>query len=95
MIAGIRETHEHDPSLADPLRFDPDRWLNKDIKPAFLAFGGGSRVCPGKEYADILLRVFVINLMRTWSVDIVKDSSITMFPGVRPKDKMIVSLTRT
>ncbi|XP_071089248.1 cytochrome P450 26A1-like [Haliotis cracherodii] len=95
VIAGIRETHEHDPSLTDPLRFDPDRWLSKDIKPAFLAFGGGSRVCPGKEYADILLRVFVINLMRTWSVDIVKDSSITMFPGVRPKDKMTVSLTRT
>ncbi|XP_046558501.1 cytochrome P450 26B1-like [Haliotis rubra] len=49
VIAGIRETHENDPAITDPLSFDPDRWLNRDTKPAFLAFGGGSPGLSGKR----------------------------------------------
>jgi cytochrome P450 len=41
------------PSLyRDPLRFDPDRWVDWDAPPfAFVPFGAGARQCIGNEFA--------------------------------------------
>ena len=37
---------------ADPLRFDPDRWLRDDVPQfAYVPFGGGARRCIGEEFA--------------------------------------------
>jgi cytochrome P450 len=36
----------------EPLRFDPDRWLENDVPPfAYAPFGGGARRCIGEEFA--------------------------------------------
>ncbi|HEY1427989.1 MAG TPA: cytochrome P450, partial [Candidatus Tumulicola sp.] len=41
------------PSLfRDPMRFDPDRWIDWDAPPfAFVPFGAGARQCIGNEFA--------------------------------------------
>jgi cytochrome P450 len=48
-------TLHRDPHLyAEPLRFDPDRWLNGRPQPpkgAFIPFGSGKRVCMGDSFA--------------------------------------------
>lgn len=42
---------------ADPDRYEPERWLdapleeNKDRRDAFIPFGGGKHLCPGRNFA--------------------------------------------
>jgi cytochrome P450 len=44
--------HRSPEYFADPLRFDPDRWLGPEPPPfAFVPFGGGSRRCIGEDFA--------------------------------------------
>ena len=47
----------------DPLRFDPRRFLGKKPQPyTLLGFGGGHRVCIGKRFAGLEMRLF-LNLL--------------------------------
>ncbi|MFO0574592.1 MAG: cytochrome P450 [Polyangia bacterium] len=49
--------------FADPLRFDPRRFLGKKPQPyTLLGFGGGHRVCIGKRFAGLEMRLF-LNLL--------------------------------
>ena len=43
--------HRHPELYPDPLRFDPDRWLEPEIPFAYIPFGGGARRCIGEEFA--------------------------------------------
>ncbi|XP_047093943.1 cytochrome P450 716B1-like [Lolium rigidum] len=61
------ETHM-DPSIFhDPAKFDPSRFENAlaSAPPcSFVAFGGGPRICPGREFAKIEILVTMHNLVR-------------------------------
>jgi cytochrome P450 len=52
----------------DPLRFDPDRWLDgsTDDLPryAFFPFGGGPRVCLGSAFALLETVLVVATIVR-------------------------------
>jgi pentalenene oxygenase len=68
--------HRSSDLYADPDRFDPDRW---DHLPrshhAFIPFGGGARMCIGRDFA---LNEFVIALATiagSWSVESVPGNS--------------------
>ncbi|KAF7949818.1 uncharacterized protein EAE97_003327 [Botrytis byssoidea] len=51
--------HRKPEIFPNPESFEPDRWTNpsKEMKDAFMAFGGGSRVCLGQHLAEIELRL--------------------------------------
>ncbi|KAK8071440.1 cytochrome P450 [Apiospora hydei] len=51
--------HRDPTAFPDPERFIPERWQNptKRMKDAFMAFGGGSRVCLGMHLARLEIRL--------------------------------------
>jgi cytochrome P450 len=77
------------PSLyRDPLRFDPDRWIDWDAPPfAYLPFGAGARQCIGTEFALSEAAVVLEAVGRNYSF--VRDSGepvkiaplVTLRPG--------------
>ncbi|AET91303.1 cytochrome P450 [Burkholderia sp. YI23] len=52
-------------NFADPRRYDPDRWLHDQYREgahesrAYLQFGAGPRVCPGRHLAAVEMRLVV------------------------------------
>jgi cytochrome P450 len=53
----------------DPLRFDPDRWIDWEAPPfAFVPFGAGARQCIGNEFALSEAAVVLETLGRRYSL---------------------------
>ncbi|MFC0400326.1 cytochrome P450 [Paraburkholderia rhizosphaerae] len=73
----------HDPShFANPERFDPDRWLHaRDAargahEPrAYLQFGAGPRVCPGRHLAGVEMRAALSMLVANFEMKLAVDPS--------------------
>ena len=87
------------PSLTDPARFpdpqryDPERWRHEgrhDMR-AFLQFGAGPRVCPGRHLATVEMRLVLSMLLAHFEVELAIDPSrieevnaFTMMPSTMP-----------
>ncbi|MFG2812089.1 cytochrome P450 [Streptomyces sp. NPDC048410] len=72
-----------DPDLfPDPLRFDPDRWLDKPAtqlpKGAYTPFGAGPRHCVGEQFAWAMMHVVLGTTIRRWR--------LTLPDGVKIKE---------
>lgn len=68
-VAAQSYTIHRDPSIfPDPETFDPSRWETptKAMKDAFMAFGGGSRICIGMHLAKIELRLGVARFFKAF-----------------------------
>ncbi len=60
-----------DPELfPDPLRFDPDRWVERPIaqqpKGAYTPFGAGPRHCIGEQFAWAMMHAVLAIVVRRW-----------------------------
>ncbi|XP_059160045.1 cytochrome P450 26A1-like [Physella acuta] len=68
VVYSIRETHLSS-DVEHVQKFQPERWLEKDQHKEetldYIPFGGGARMCVGKQYAQIFLRVFLVELVRS------------------------------
>lgn len=68
-LAYCQHALHRDPRLhPDPLRFDPDRWLDDAQPPptgAFLPFGAGKHQCIGDRYARTELVTAIATIVRT------------------------------
>jgi cytochrome P450 len=61
-LLGIHTNPEY---YENPLKFDPDRWLNPDLNPlAFLPFGLGIHQCVGMKMSIIETKVVLISLLQ-------------------------------
>ncbi|MFM0513161.1 cytochrome P450 [Paraburkholderia sp. RL17-373-BIF-A] len=67
--------HTRRAQFSNPLQFDPDRWLHDGSRPrtthdsrAYLQFGAGPRVCPGRYLAAVEMRPVLSMLMANFSI---------------------------
>jgi cytochrome P450 len=102
--AGTRMLFLTRPSMLDsqnfvrPETFDPDRWRHPrdpsegvHEQKAYLTFGAGPRVCPGRYLAAVEMRLVISMLMRNFTIDLAVDpaeikevSAFTMVPNKMP-----------
>ncbi|KAI4306083.1 hypothetical protein L6164_029392 [Bauhinia variegata] len=65
-------THMDNNLFPDPSKFDPSRFENQASIPpySFIPFGGGSRICPGTEFARIetLVAIHYLVTRFTWKL---------------------------
>ncbi|PKY16103.1 cytochrome P450 [Rhizophagus irregularis] len=56
----------------NPDEFIPERFLDNEIaKHSFIPFGGGTRICPGKNMSNVELKALLILLFRIYDVELV------------------------
>ncbi|KDP42301.1 hypothetical protein JCGZ_01625 [Jatropha curcas] len=73
-------THKSGEYFPEPEKFDPSRFEGDGPAPyTFVPFGGGPRMCPGKEYARLEILVFMHNLIKRFR-----------FHKIFPDEKIIV-----
>ncbi|KAE8733458.1 CYP716B2 protein [Hibiscus syriacus] len=63
----VHTTNKNPKYFPDPERFDPSRFEGNGPAPyTFVPFGGGPRMCPGKEYARLEILTFIHNLVTSY-----------------------------
>jgi len=85
-------------NFAHPERFDPDRWRHPrdpsegahELK-AYLTFGAGPRVCPGRYLAAVEMRLVLSMMLRHFEIELAirpakieEVSAFTMVPNTMP-----------
>lgn len=64
-------THKSPEIFPEPQKFDPTRFEGKGPAPyTFVPFGGGPRMCPGKEFARLELLVFIHHLVKSYKFEL-------------------------
>lgn len=90
-----------DPRFFDnPEQFNPDRWTEEFIhrlpKYAYFPFGGGPRLCIGKEFAMIEAVLILATVAQRFRLDLVPGQHIKLWPSItlRPKHGIQVRAQR-
>lgn len=98
---GMVELHHNEANWPNPDEFDPMRFAAEN-KPAnqhrfaWSPFGGGVHKCIGMNFAQIQAKLFLINLLGTYSI-ILPDNyqpNIRVLPTPQPKDGLPITLER-
>ncbi|KAK9122567.1 hypothetical protein Sjap_012169 [Stephania japonica] len=70
-------THSDPRYFPNPEKFDPERFDRDTITPhSFVPFGGGPRMCPGKEFAHVEILVLLHNLVKNFRWELVYPDEI-------------------
>lgn len=80
-----------DPQVYDPTRWTHERTATQHNARAYMQFGAGPRVCPGRHLAGVELRLVLSMLMRNFTLELATDAasiretmSFTMVPSHMP-----------
>ena len=72
--------------FAEPLRFDPDRWLPERAKAihkyAYFPFGGGPRICIGNHFAMMEAVLVLATLLRAYRFELLPGQTLELQPAV-------------
>ncbi|XP_059454121.1 beta-amyrin 28-monooxygenase-like [Corylus avellana] len=87
-------THKNPAYFPEPEKFDPSRFEGSGPAPyTYVPFGGGPRMCPGKEYARLEILVFMHNLVKRFKWEkMIPDEKIVVDPMPIPAKGLPVRL---
>ncbi|KAM7477450.1 hypothetical protein LguiA_025663 [Lonicera macranthoides] len=90
----VNSTHRNPEFFPDPLKFNPSRFDGSGPAPyTFVPFGGGPRMCPGKEYARLEILVFMHHLVKRFKWEkVIPDEKIIVNPMPIPEKGLPVRL---
>ncbi|XP_027164256.1 dammarenediol 12-hydroxylase-like [Coffea eugenioides] len=79
-------THKNPKYFPDPEKFEPSRFQGNGPAPyAFVPFGGGPRMCPGNEYARVVILVFMHNVVTKFRWEkLIPGENMIYYPAPRP-----------
>ncbi|EXB50284.1 Cytochrome P450 [Morus notabilis] len=82
---------------SEPTKFDPNRFENKSSVPpyCFVAFGGGTRMCPGNEFARIETLITIHYLVTRFTWKLCADNSFSRDPTPVPAQGLPVQIVQT
>ncbi|KAK1371837.1 Beta-amyrin oxidase [Heracleum sosnowskyi] len=73
-------THKDPKCFPDPEKIDPLRFEGNGPAPyTFVPFGGGPRVCCGREYARLEVLVFIYNIVTKFKLEIINPQEKIVF----------------
>ena len=83
------------PEIFNPERFNPTNAEDKKKPLCYIPFGGGARECIGKEFAYLVIKIFISALLDncSWKFKENQDLTINTFPVARPAHKIEVCFT--
>ncbi|CAI2163296.1 6919_t:CDS:2 [Funneliformis geosporum] len=71
-IVYMEGIHHNPIHWKNPLKFNPDRFMEADPqKNTFLMFGGGVRICPGRKLALVAIKVLISLIYRNLDISLV------------------------
>ncbi|XP_056173642.1 beta-amyrin 28-monooxygenase-like [Syzygium oleosum] len=90
----VYTTHKNPKYFPDPEKFDPSRFEGTGPAPfTYVPFGGGPRMCPGKEYARLEILVFIHNLVTKFKLKkVIPDEKIIYNPSPVPANGLRIRL---
>lgn len=94
--AHLDSTIYSQPERFDPERFSPERAEHKNKEFSLVGFGGGPRVCLGKAFAMMEMKIFVAHLLRnyTWELEANQNLTMNAFPSLHPRSGLKVKFRR-
>nr|CAB3235463.1 cytochrome P450 26B1 [Phallusia mammillata] len=97
MVYNIRDTHDYESGGLN--EFNPDRFAkktdNRENKFKYIPFGCGPRNCPGQEFARMVIKLVVVEMIRRfkgWELTGQNPPVMRAIPTLRPADGMPVKL---
>ncbi|KAG5524316.1 hypothetical protein RHGRI_031103 [Rhododendron griersonianum] len=90
----VHSTHKDPACFPDPEEFDQTRFEGNGPAPyTYVTFGGGHRICPGKEYARLEILVFIYNLVKKFEWEkLVPNERIIFKPSPSPENGLPIRL---
>ncbi|QLD91100.1 cytochrome P450 [Natronomonas salina] len=90
--------HRSDRWYDDPEAFDPDRWLDDRTEDrhrfAFFPFGGGPRICIGKQFSLLESKLILATVASRFELERVDDGPLELRPSLtmHPRDPVRMRL---
>ncbi|CAI9116564.1 OLC1v1017747C1 [Oldenlandia corymbosa var. corymbosa] len=90
----FHSTHKNPEYFPNPESFDPSRFQGDGPIPyTFVPFGGGSRMCPGNEYARVAMLIFMHNAVTKFRWEkFIPSEGIIYYPYPRPAQGLPIRL---
>ena len=87
-----------EPTVFKPSRFEPENIDKTQHSFAWYPFGGGAHKCIGLNFADILFKATMHELLRNYEIDFTNEgyypADIQMFPFSKPQNGLPLKLTQ-
>ncbi|XAR62655.1 hypothetical protein NMG60_11017501, partial [Bertholletia excelsa] len=90
----VHSTHKNSQYFSDPEKFDPSRFEGSGPAPfTYIPFGGGPRMCPGKEYARLEILVLMHNVVTRFKLEkAIPNEEIVFHASPTPSHGVLVRL---